>query len=132
MKFVPNIPYKKGLLPEYSSSFINLPWNDKTAVENFFAENSHNIAAVICEPLCCHAGPIPPVDDFLQFLRDITSVSYTHLDVYKRQIEDGKVLVGREDDTRQTRALHGLTPCLLYTSREKNYMRILSLAPEVL
>jgi glutamate-1-semialdehyde 2,1-aminomutase len=72
MKFVPNIPYKKGLLPEYSSSFINLPWNDKTAVENFFAENSHNIAAVICEPLCCHAGPIPPVDDFLQFLRDIT------------------------------------------------------------
>ncbi len=48
-------------------------WNDQRAVERLFAENGSEISAVICEPLLCNSGCIPPDPGFLQFLREITS-----------------------------------------------------------
>lgn len=54
-------------------------WNDTKAVERLFAENYREISAVICEPLLCNSGCIPPEAGFLPFLRDITTRNGTLL-----------------------------------------------------
>ncbi len=48
-------------------------WNDRQAVEQLFVESANDLSAVICEPLLCNTGCIPPEPGFLQFLRDITA-----------------------------------------------------------
>ena len=47
-------------------------WNDLESVETAFATDPEKIAAVICEPLLCNSGCIPPKAGFLEFLREIT------------------------------------------------------------
>jgi glutamate-1-semialdehyde 2,1-aminomutase len=47
-------------------------WNHPETVEAAFAESAHEISAVICEPLLCNSGCIPPDPGFLRFLREIT------------------------------------------------------------
>jgi glutamate-1-semialdehyde 2,1-aminomutase len=47
-------------------------WNDAAGVEQIFHEHGAEISAVICEPLLCNSGCIPPQPGFLEFLRDIT------------------------------------------------------------
>ncbi|HLY59625.1 MAG TPA: aspartate aminotransferase family protein [Terriglobia bacterium] len=47
-------------------------WNDRPSVEQLFATHSAEISAVICEPMLCNGGCIPPEPGFLEFLRDIT------------------------------------------------------------
>lgn len=49
-----------------------IEWNDRKAVQDAFAQHGNEIGAVICEPLLCNSGCIPPLPGFLQFLRDIT------------------------------------------------------------
>jgi glutamate-1-semialdehyde 2,1-aminomutase len=48
------------------------PWNDRAIVEQLFDSHGKQVAAVICEPLLCNSGCVPPEPGFLQFLRDIT------------------------------------------------------------
>lgn len=71
-KFVKEVPYKGGILEEYTSGIIYVDWNDYSGVKAAFEKYEGSIAAIICEPMLCHAGPIPPVNNFLQKLRDIT------------------------------------------------------------
>jgi glutamate-1-semialdehyde 2,1-aminomutase len=47
-------------------------WNHRESVEAAFAAAGDEISAVICEPLLCNSGCIPPEPDFLKFLREIT------------------------------------------------------------
>jgi glutamate-1-semialdehyde 2,1-aminomutase len=47
-------------------------WNDPQSVERIFASHSAEISAVICEPMLCNSGCIPPNPGFLEFLRRIT------------------------------------------------------------
>lgn len=47
-------------------------WNDRESVERFFAEYGTEISALICEPMLCNSGCIPPEPGFLEFLREIT------------------------------------------------------------
>lgn len=47
-------------------------WNDAPGVEAAFNNHMTEISAVICEPMLCNSGCIPPHDGFLEFLRDIT------------------------------------------------------------
>ena len=47
-------------------------WNHRHSVEEVFSSFGGEIAAVICEPLLCNSGCIPPEPGFLEFLRDIT------------------------------------------------------------
>jgi glutamate-1-semialdehyde 2,1-aminomutase len=51
---------------------VAVEWNDKAAVAEAFAREGEQIAAVVCEPLLCNSGCIPPEPGFLEFLRDIT------------------------------------------------------------
>ena len=48
-------------------------WNDREGVESLFAAHAAEISAVICEPMLCNSGCIPPQPGFLEFLREITS-----------------------------------------------------------
>jgi glutamate-1-semialdehyde 2,1-aminomutase len=47
-------------------------WNDPSAVEDIFIREAHDISSVICEPMLCNSGCIPPELGFLEFLRRIT------------------------------------------------------------
>ena len=51
---------------------IALPFNRPEAVEEVFAAEGDNIAAIILEPVPANAGLIFPKEGYLQFLRDIT------------------------------------------------------------
>lgn len=55
--------------------FIVLPWNDLELVETLFAEQGHEIAAIMCEPMMCNTGGIPPASGYLEGLRRICDES---------------------------------------------------------
>ena len=59
-----------GQLPATSVAIAE--WNDRAGVERAFAAYPDEISAVICEPVLCNSGCIPPENGFLEFLRDIT------------------------------------------------------------
>ncbi len=61
-----------GLLSEAVEETIVLPYNDLEAVKEAFQEHHDEIAGVILEPVAHDMGCIPPVDGFLQGLRDVT------------------------------------------------------------
>lgn len=64
------IAVSSGQLPPQET--LVAQWNDFDAVERIFAERGAEIAAVICEPLLCNSGCIPPSPGFLERLRAIT------------------------------------------------------------
>jgi glutamate-1-semialdehyde 2,1-aminomutase len=47
-------------------------WNDVAGVERALERHGTEISAVLCEPLPCNGGCIPPEPGFLEFLREIT------------------------------------------------------------
>ncbi len=47
-------------------------WNDRDSVERIFSQHAGELSAVICEPMLCNSGCIPPLPGFLEFLRAIT------------------------------------------------------------
>ncbi|MGS3957894.1 glutamate-1-semialdehyde 2,1-aminomutase [Staphylococcus pseudintermedius] len=51
---------------------ITVPYNDLEAVKYAFEEFGDDIAAVIVEPVSGNMGVVPPINNFLQGLRDIT------------------------------------------------------------
>lgn len=65
------IPVGIGQLDHASA--VVAQWNDKEAVEAAFEAHSERISAIICEPLLCNSGCIPPSPGFLEFLREITN-----------------------------------------------------------
>jgi glutamate-1-semialdehyde 2,1-aminomutase len=51
---------------------LTAPYNDVAAVEEIFRAHPREIAAVIVEPVAANMGVTPPVDGFLEDLREIT------------------------------------------------------------
>jgi glutamate-1-semialdehyde 2,1-aminomutase len=49
-----------------------LPYNDRTAVEELFADRGDRIAAVFTEAIPANMGVVPPDGDFNHFLRQVT------------------------------------------------------------
>jgi glutamate-1-semialdehyde 2,1-aminomutase len=47
-------------------------WNDPAGVKEVFERHPGEIAALICEPLLCNSGCIPPQPGFLEFLSEVT------------------------------------------------------------
>ena len=66
-------PDSAGVPRDLAALTITLPFNDAAAVEEVFAREKDNIAAVIVEPLPANAGLIPPLPGYLQKLRDLCS-----------------------------------------------------------
>ena len=67
------VPTSPGVPPSVVADTLTAEFNDLAAVRSLFQAHSGRIAAVIVEPVCGNAGVIPPVDGFLQGLREMTS-----------------------------------------------------------
>ena len=65
-------PIGEGTGQLHRGAAIIVEWNDADGVRAAFAHNPGMISAVICEPLLCNSGCIPPLPGFLTFLRQIT------------------------------------------------------------
>jgi glutamate-1-semialdehyde 2,1-aminomutase len=64
-------PWTEGLPEHALDEAVVLPWNDLAAVEQAFADQGDEIAAVITEPVMCNSGCIPPAPGYLEGLRDL-------------------------------------------------------------
>jgi glutamate-1-semialdehyde 2,1-aminomutase len=62
-------PDSAGVPQAFADLTISLPFNNADLVREAFAENNHEIAAVIVEPVPANAGLFLPSDDFLSMLR---------------------------------------------------------------
>lgn len=68
-----SISSSPGVPEAFAKLTLNAPYNDASAVEQFFAEHSGKIAAVIVEPVAANMGVVAPDKGFLGALRKITA-----------------------------------------------------------
>ncbi|WP_353458414.1 glutamate-1-semialdehyde 2,1-aminomutase [Staphylococcus coagulans] len=69
------LPDSPGVPEGTAKNTITVPYNDLDAVRYAFEQYGDDIAAVIVEPVSGNMGVVPPINDFLQGLRDITQVN---------------------------------------------------------
>jgi glutamate-1-semialdehyde 2,1-aminomutase len=67
------LPDSPGVPPGATQDTLSAPYNDLGAVRVLFERYPGEIAAVIVEPVAGNMGVVPPVDGFLQGLRDLTT-----------------------------------------------------------
>nr|WP_205745594.1 glutamate-1-semialdehyde 2,1-aminomutase [Egibacter rhizosphaerae] len=67
------IPGTPGVTEGATADTIVVPWNDREAVEEAFAEHGDDIAVLACEPVAANMGVVPPDEGYLAFLRGITA-----------------------------------------------------------
>ncbi|MDX6380073.1 MAG: glutamate-semialdehyde -aminomutase [Rubrobacteraceae bacterium] len=66
------LPDSPGVTRGAAKDTTVLPYNNLGAVERLFEERGEEIAAVILEPVCGNMGCVPPVEGYLEGLREIT------------------------------------------------------------
>src|SRR5690625_2975603 len=66
------LPDSPGVPESVAEHTITVPYNDQESVRYAFEQYGNDIAAVIVEPVSGNMGVVPPINNFLQFLRDIT------------------------------------------------------------
>ncbi|MEJ2130924.1 MAG: glutamate-1-semialdehyde 2,1-aminomutase [Gammaproteobacteria bacterium] len=69
------IPGSPGIPEDVTKHTLNLPYNDANAVREAFETYGREIAAVIVEPVAGNMGCIPPVEGFLECVRECCSAS---------------------------------------------------------
>ncbi|SFA68837.1 glutamate-1-semialdehyde 2,1-aminomutase [Lentibacillus halodurans] len=67
------LPDSPGVPKSIAENTITVPYNDVESVRYAFSEYGDDIAAVIVEPVSGNMGVVPPMEDFLQELRNITN-----------------------------------------------------------
>lgn len=67
------LPDSPGVPEGTAKSTITVPYNDLDAIRKAFELYGEDIAGVIVEPVAGNMGVVPPVEGFLQGLRDITN-----------------------------------------------------------
>lgn len=65
-------PSSPGVLPETAEHTLVAEFNNLVGVEQLFEDNPGQIAAIIVEPVAGNMGCIPPAENFLEGLRNIT------------------------------------------------------------
>lgn len=66
------LPDSPGVPRETTELTLSVPYNDVEALRTLFAERGNDIACVIVEPVGGNMGCVPPIDGFLETLRDVT------------------------------------------------------------
>ena len=67
------LPDSPGVPEGVAKNTITVPYNDPASVKEAFRQYGDDIAAVIVEPVSGNMGVVPPIESFLQDLRDITA-----------------------------------------------------------
>ncbi|MCW4044391.1 MAG: glutamate-1-semialdehyde 2,1-aminomutase [Candidatus Bathyarchaeota archaeon] len=65
-------PTSPGIPEETTQNTIVIPYNNFQALEETIKRESHDVAAVIIEPVLGNAGLILPMKDYLRYLRKLT------------------------------------------------------------
>lgn len=107
-------------------------YNDLSSVEKIFNEYPQQIAAVIVEPVAGNMGVVPPVEGFLQGLRDITT-QYGALLIFDEVMTGFRVHLGgaqalfdiQPDLTTLGKVIGGGLPVGAYGGR-KEIMRLIA------
>jgi glutamate-1-semialdehyde 2,1-aminomutase len=69
------IPTSPGVPPAVAGDTLIARYNDLASVDALIQEHGPSIAAIIVEPIAGNIGVVPPVDGFLQGLRDRSRVN---------------------------------------------------------
>lgn len=99
---VPNSP---GVPAAYADLTLTLPFNDLDSVRDCFAGQGDEIACVIVEPVAGNMNCIPPVDGYLQGLRELCD-QHGVLLIFDEVMTGFRVALGG------AQALYGITPDL--------------------
>jgi glutamate-1-semialdehyde 2,1-aminomutase len=67
------LPASPGVPAAATANTVIVPWNDAAAVRKAF--DDHDFAAVLCEPYAANMGLVPPVEGFLELLRERASAT---------------------------------------------------------
>lgn len=72
-------PSSAGIPNSIAEMTIVIPYNDIDAAESVFQKHKGKIAAVLVEPVAANMGVVPPVEDYLQSLRNLCDSEKTLL-----------------------------------------------------
>jgi len=67
------LPDSPGVPEETTKNTILIPFNDEEAVLELIKNEGDSIAAIIIEPIMGNVGFIPPMEGYLEFLRNVTT-----------------------------------------------------------
>ncbi|MCW4022752.1 MAG: glutamate-1-semialdehyde 2,1-aminomutase [Candidatus Bathyarchaeota archaeon] len=93
-------PDSLGIPKETVQNTIVVPYNNYPVLEETIKRQSHEIAAVIVEPIIGNAGLILPSNDFLQKIRQLTQ-SYEVLLIFDEVITGFRVALGGAQERYQ-------------------------------
>jgi glutamate-1-semialdehyde 2,1-aminomutase len=87
------LPDSPGVPRGAAQDTLVAPYNDLAAVEALFQLNQGEIAAVIVEPVAGNMGVVPPAEDFLPGLRELTD-KYDALLIFDEVMTGFRVALG--------------------------------------
>lgn len=99
------VPTSPGVPESVAQHTLTLTYNDLAEVQRVFAEMGDKIAAIIVEPVAGNMNCIPPVEGFLQGLRDVC-------DQYGSVLIFDEVMTGFRVALGGAQAHYGITPDL--------------------
>ncbi|HET7628303.1 MAG TPA: glutamate-1-semialdehyde 2,1-aminomutase [Bacillales bacterium] len=99
------LPDSPGVPANLAEHTITVPYNDLASVREAFRRFGSEIAGVIVEPVAGNMGVVPPLPEFLQGLRDLTS-EYESLLIFD------EVMTGFRVDYGCAQEHFGVTPDL--------------------
>lgn len=99
------LPDSPGVPEGTAKNTITVPYNDEASLTEAFDKFGDDIAAVIMEPVAGNMGVVPPVEGYLQFVRDLTEKNNTLL------IFD-EVMTGFRVGYNSAQGYFGITPDL--------------------
>ncbi|MEO8780185.1 MAG: glutamate-1-semialdehyde 2,1-aminomutase [Rhodanobacter sp.] len=99
------VPTSPGVPAAIADLTLTLPYNDLDAAKILFAEQGHELAALIIEPVAGNMNCIPPVEGYLQGLRELCTASGTVL-IFDEVMTGFRVALGG------AQAYYGITPDL--------------------
>ena len=66
------LPDSPGVPESIAKNTITVPYNDLESVRHVFENFGDDLAAIIVEPVAGNMGVVPPVEGFLEGLRELT------------------------------------------------------------
>ena len=92
-----------GVPQQIAELTIVIPYNDVAAAKSAFAKHKGRIAAVLVEPIAANMGVVPPVDGYLQALRQLCDENGSLL-IFDEVITGFRVALGGAQELYQIKA----------------------------